>query len=128
MKRIILRIATPLLTFAIGVTCAASYRGVTSYHVELIYSREAVLRDDLFQMRKLIDQHAADKGSFPHSLGDLVEAGYLREIPVDPVTEGRDWIVVPRPDPNAPGGVRAVVDVRSASTQISSEGTPYSQW
>jgi len=91
-------------------------------------AREATLRDDLFQMRKMIDQYAADKGRLPQSLDDLVTAGYLREIPVDPITGERDWQVIVGEDPNLPGGTQGVVDVRSASGDISSEGTPYSDW
>jgi hypothetical protein len=85
------------------------------------------MRDDLVQMRKLIDQYAADRGCLPRSLDDLVKAGYLREIPVDPVTERRDWIVVLGQDPKAPERVRADIDVPSPSPQTSSEGRPYSQ-
>jgi general secretion pathway protein G len=129
MKRTILRLAIAFLTFVVGVACVAPYRPDIFYHVHSIVSREAILRDDLFQMRRMIDQHAADKGSLPRSLDDLVKAGYLREIPVDPITEQRDWVVVVMGnDPNAPEEVRAVIDVRSASAQTSSEGTPHSQW
>jgi hypothetical protein len=128
MKQIILRLTIAFLTFVIGVVCAGTYRFNTFYHIHQVASREAVMRDDLIQMRKLIDQYAADKGCLPRSLDDLVKAGYLREIPVDPMTERRDWIVVLGHNPNAAEGVRAVIDVRSASPQTSSEGTPYSQW
>ena len=57
------------------------------YHNAVVHAREAVLRDDLFTMRKLIDQYTIDKSQPPTSLDDLVEAGYLRGgVPVDPFT------------------------------------------
>jgi general secretion pathway protein G len=128
MMQISFRLTVALLTFAIGLTCVGSYR-LNTYSCQIpIASREAVLRDDLFQIRKLIDQHAADRGFLPYTLDDLVKAGYLREIPLDPVTGRRDWIAVPGHDPNAPEGVSAVIDVRSRSSQTSSEGSLYSQW
>ena len=57
------------------------------YQRTVVVARESVLKDDLFQMRKMIDQYAADKGKLPQSLDDLVNDGYLRELPVDPITE-----------------------------------------
>src|SRR5882672_7327461 len=57
----------------------------------ITHARETVLHDDLFKMRSLIDQYAADKGKLPQSLDDLVTAGYLRELPVDPITDNADW-------------------------------------
>ena len=56
------------------------------YQKTIMHTRESVLRDDLHQMRKLIDQFAADKGRLPQSLDDLVSEGYMREVPVDPFT------------------------------------------
>ena len=98
------------------------------YQKAVLHAREAVLRDDLFQMRKLIDQYAADKGKLPGSLEDLVSAGYMREIPEDPITGGRDWNVIVGDDPNALEGGQGIIDVRSTSSDISTEGTPYSEW
>lgn len=98
------------------------------YQKTIIHTREAVLRDDLFKMRQLLDQYAADKGKLPQSLDDLVTDGYLRDIPVDPFTGQKDWTVVTGEDPNSTGGEQGVTDVHSASTDVSSEGTPYSEW
>ena len=91
-------------------------------------ARESVLKDDLFQMRKMIDQYAADKGHLPQSLDDLAAAGYLREVPVDPITEKREWNTVVGSDPNSGEGGQGVTDVHSTSTDLSTEGTPYSEW
>ena len=98
------------------------------YQKTIIHTREAVLRDDLFKMRQLLDQYAADKGKLPQSLDELISEGYLREIPVDPFTGQKDWTVVTGDDPNSTGGEQGVTDVHSASTDVSSEGTPYSEW
>jgi general secretion pathway protein G len=102
-----------------------------SYRVAIIHAREAVLHDDLFTMRKLIDQYTLDKNQPPESLDDLVQAGYLRGgLPVDPFTgSNQTWQAdieeVPlSPEQTVPG----VVDVHSGSTAESLEGTPYSSW
>jgi general secretion pathway protein G len=98
------------------------------YQKTVLQARESVLKDDLAQMRKLLDQYAADKGQLPQSLEDLSTSGYLREVPVDPITGQKDWNVVMGPDANSAEGGQGVVDVRSASGDLSSEGTPYSEW
>ncbi len=91
-------------------------------------TREAVLRNDLYQMRSLIDQYGADKQKLPQSLEDLVSAGYMRQLPVDPFTNQTDWTTTPGEDPSSTSGEQGIVNVHSASTDISSEGTPYSEW
>jgi len=98
------------------------------YQKTVTVARESVLKDDLVQMRKLLDQYAADKGKLPSSLEDLAGSGYLREVPVDPITGERDWNVITGQDPFSPDGGQGVTDVRSASSDLSSEGTPYSEW
>jgi general secretion pathway protein G len=99
-----------------------------AYQRTVIVARESVLKDDLFQMRKMLDQYAADKGQLPQSLEDLVSAGYLREIPLDPMTEKREWNPVTGQDPNSSEGGQGIVDVHSTSPDASTEGTPYSEW
>lgn len=101
------------------------------YHVAVVHAREAVLRDDLFTMRKMIDQYTIDKQHPPTSLDDLVEGGYLRGgVPVDPFTGSNDtWKTdteeVPiSPDQSASG----IVDVHSGADGDSLDGTPYSSW
>lgn len=98
------------------------------YQQSVVHARESVLKDDLFQMRKLIDQYAADKGKLPQSLEDLVSSNYMREIPVDPMTDEKDWRVDTGEDPNSREGEQGVIDIHSSSTDTSSEGTPYSEW
>ena len=67
-------------------------------------TREAVLRDDLYKMRSLLDQYAADKGKLPQSLEDLVTESYMREMPEDPITGQTDWTVTTGEDPNSTKG------------------------
>lgn len=98
------------------------------YQKTILHARESVLRDDLFKMRSLLDQYAADKGKLPQSLDDLISERYMRELPVDPITGEKDWTVVTGEDPNSGSGEQGVVDVHSASPDTSSEGTPYSEW
>jgi len=98
------------------------------YQKTILATREAVLRDDLFKMRSLLDQYAADKQKLPQSLDDLVSGGYLREIPKDPITGQADWNVVTGEDPNSSSGESGVIDVHSSAADTSSEGTPYSEW
>ena len=89
--------------------------------------REAKLRDELMAMRSLIDQYAADKGKRPKSLDDLLKAGYLREIPADPITKKPDWKLITGEDPNRQGET-AILDIRSSSSERSIDGQPYSEW
>ena len=98
------------------------------YQKTILATREAVLREDLFKMRALLDQYAADKQKLPQSLDDLVSGGYMRELPKDPITGQQDWTVITGEDPNSSSGEQGVTDVHSASTDVSSEGTPYSEW
>ena len=94
----------------------------------IMHARESVLKDDLHKMRELIDQYAADKGKLPQSLDDLVTAGYMRELPKDPITDNKDWVIATGDDPYSTQAGTGVTDVHSASGDVSSEGTPYSEW
>jgi general secretion pathway protein G len=98
------------------------------YQRTIVATREAVLRDDLFKLRSLIDQFAADKGRLPQSLDELVSEGYMREVPVDPFTSQKDWAITTGEDPNSTEGESGMTDVHSSSADISTEGTPYSEW
>ncbi len=99
---------------------------------------EAVLHTDLLTFRDVIDQYYADKGNYPPSLEALVEEGYLRAIPVDPITKSSTtWVTVMEEiDPEAAPaetdlpeeGQPGIVDVRSGSERLSLDGTPYSEW
>lgn len=98
------------------------------YQKSIAAAREAVLADDLYKMRSLLDQYAADKGKLPQALDDLVTSGYMREIPKDPFTENPDWTTTPGDDPNSTNGEQGVVDVHSASPELGTDGRAYSEW
>ena len=98
------------------------------YQKTIMHARETILSYDLDTMRKLIDQYAADKGKLPQSLDDLVTAGYMREVPKDPITDNKDWNIVTGDDPYSTEGGTGVIDVHSSSSDVSTTGTPYSEW
>jgi len=94
------------------------------------HAREAALKDDLYTLRKLIDDYTIDKQKAPETLDDLVEAGYLRAIPVDPFTgSNQTWRTdvedVPIGGSQAASGI---VDVHSGSDDTALDGTQYSSW
>jgi general secretion pathway protein G len=103
---------------------------IPHYEKSILHAQETALRDDLYTMRSLIDQYTLDKQKAPQSLQDLVDAGYLKELPKDPFTGTREsWVPVNdesimSPDQTEPG----IIDVHSGSDQTSSEGTAYSTW
>jgi general secretion pathway protein G len=104
--------------------------GMAAHSSSVQRGREAVLKQDLFHLRDAIDQHYADKGKYPQTLQDLVTAGYLRRIPVDPTTESADtWqVIMSEPDPNNPADEPGVYDVRSGSERLGIDGSKYSEW
>ena len=99
------------------------------FRVSIIRAREAVLLEDLFQFRDLIDQHYADKGRYPASLEALVEDGYLRRIPKDPFTGMADWqVVYEEPSGDDLTLEIGIYDVHSSAPGTSLSGTAYSEW
>lgn len=116
------------LMIVITIVIILAAIALPQYQRTIMHAREAVLRDDLFKMRTLLDQYAADKGKLPQSLEDLTSERYMRELPVDPITGQADWTVVSGEDPNSTSGEQGVTDVKSSSGDVSSEGTPYSEW
>jgi len=116
------------LMIVISIIIILAAVALPQYQKTIMHARETVLKDDLFKMRSLIDQYAADKGKLPQSLDDLVSAGYMREIPTDPITEQKDWNVVTGEDPYSTEGGSGVTDVHSSSGETSTEGKPYSEW
>ena len=102
--------------------------GVAQYNKTVLAAKEATLREDLFQMRKMIDQYAADKGKLPQSLDDLVSAGYVHEIPVDPITEQRDWQPEFGDDPGSTDNSQGLINVRSASNDSTPKAAGAKRW
>lgn len=112
-----------LVVLAIIATLASI--AAPRYFNSLEKSRETALRSNLKVMREALDQYYQDTGRWPQSLEDLVKQRYLREIPLDPITQdARSWIVV-RPTDGADGGVR---DVKSGAQGGPREGPPYETW
>jgi general secretion pathway protein G len=102
---------------------------VPLYQQHVIQAREAVLRQNLFQLDSLIEQYRLDKGQSPQSLDDLVTAGYLPKLPVDPMTGKADWTTDPEDpnnavDPQQTGIARA----HSSSAGTALNGEAYSTW
>src|SRR5438552_17043690 len=102
---------------------------VPAYQNSVVRAREAVLRQNLFTLRSLIQQYTLDKQKAPQSLDDLISAGYMKQIPKDPTTGAADWTVdqddsISSPDQQDPG----INDVHSAYTATASDGTAYSSW
>lgn len=103
---------------------------IPSYVSAVRQAREAVLKEDLFTMRNAIDSYTADKQKAPQSLDDLVQDGYLKSIPEDPMTHSKDtWVTdtsdaLSSVDQTDPG----ISDVHSGSQETGSDGQPYSAW
>jgi len=107
--------------------------GLPQYKYSLVNARETVLRENLTVFRKLIDQYYQDKGKYPASLQALVQDGYLRTMPMDPVTKSSEtWVEVretPSPDEYVLPDSLGVIDVKSGSDMKSPiDGTLYSSW
>ncbi len=101
-----------------------------NYSKSVQRAREATFKQDLWVMRQAIDNYTLDKQAAPQSLEDLVQAGYLRKVPTDPMTGTGDWVaqydsVVLSADQSSTG----MVDVHSNSPRVSPfENTPYNEW
>ena len=103
---------------------------VPMYQKSIIRSKEAVLRNNLFTLRTVIDEYTYDKQKAPQKLQDLVSEGYLRAVPIDPMTgSDQTWRTIMEDANNATSqNEPGIWDVRSGSDQKSLEGTPYSEW
>ncbi len=111
---VVLSIVATLLTLA-----APRYFG------SLDRAKEAVLKENLYQLRDTIGKFQADKGKYPESLEALVAEKYLRKVPLDPMTESETtWVVVPPEDPQKGG----VFDVKSGAIGKASDGSEFARW
>jgi general secretion pathway protein G len=103
---------------------------IPAFIASLKSAREAVLKEDLHVMRQAIDSYTMDKQKGPQALDDLVQAGYLKEVPTDPMTHSSTtWVtatsdVLESVDQTDPG----INDVHSGSDEVGSNGQPYSSW
>jgi general secretion pathway protein G len=121
-----------LLELMIVITIIAILAAISipMYRAVVKNAEETVLRDNLRDMRRIIDQFTADKKKAPQSLQDLVDAGYFRQLPIDPITHSNSsWVTssdtsISSPDQTDSG----ITDVHSGSSAVSSEGTLYNTW
>ena len=102
---------------------------VPMYNQSIVQARESVLRSNLSTLRMVISQYTLDKQKAPQGLDDIVQGGYLRQIPTDPMTRQTNWEVTQEDvmmavDQQEPG----ITDVHSASNGTASDGTAYSTW
>jgi len=104
--------------------------GMVNYRNSVTHTEEAVLKEDLFRMRDAMDQYYADKNKWPSDLADLVSAGYMREIPTDPITKSKDtWQTkAAELDPNNPASAGGIDSVFSGSDATALDGTRYAEW
>jgi general secretion pathway protein G len=115
-----------LMTVMVIIIVLASV-GLAMYANSVRNSREAVLKQDLTEMRKAIDAYYADKQKYPATLEDLVTDKYLRRIPEDPITKAVDWqTTMSDRDPSNPSAEPGIADVKSNASGTSIDGTPYS--
>ena len=104
--------------------------GMVQYATSVTRAKEAVLKEDLFRLRDAIDQYYADKSKYPASLEALVSEKYLRQVPVDPITNRADsWqTVMAEPDPLNPTAESGIYDIKSGAEGAALDGTNYSNW
>jgi len=116
-----------LIVMAVIATLVAV--AVPIYQKSVIRAKESVLKQNLFSMRTVIDEYTYDKAKAPQALDDLVKEGYLRQVPVDPMTGNTDWEVVMEDSVTSVNQTEpGIFDVKSKSDRKSLEGSPYNEW
>ncbi|MBK9164944.1 MAG: type II secretion system protein [Acidobacteria bacterium] len=101
---------------------------IPTYQRSVQQARETVLKENLWQMRRAVDQFGADKGRLPSSIDELVELNYLREVPYDPITETQEWEEVSGDDPLKGEGAQGLRDVKSRADGRDADGKAYSEY
>lgn len=101
---------------------------VPTYERSVRQARETVLRENLWQMRRAIDQYKADKGKLPSSVDDLVSAKYLHEKPIDPILEKTEWDEIQGEDAGSEEGAQGLTDVKSMADGEDMDGKPYKDY
>ncbi len=117
-----------MIVMAIVVILIAT--AIPQYQKSLVRAKESVLKNNLFTIRMMIDEYSYDKQKAPQTLQDLVQEGYLREVPKDPITgSSTTWRTIQEDATQATSSTEpGIFDVRSGSDKTSLEGTPYSDW
>ncbi len=101
---------------------------VPTYQRSVRHAKEIVLKENLWQMRRAIDQFAADKGKLPQSVDELVSAKYLHEKPIDPIRGETEWNEIMGEDPNSQEAEQGLKQVESLAEGEDSEGVAYSKY
>ena len=115
---VVITIVVILITMAIPI-----------YTKSIIRTKEAVLKNNLFSLRIVIDNYTYDKQKAPQSLQELVSSGYLRDVPLDPMTGSKDWRTIMEDSTQSVSQTEpGIFDVRSGSDKMGLDGTPYSEW
>lgn len=99
-----------------------------AYQSSVRHARETVLKENLYQIRRSIDQYAADKGKLPQTLDDLITDNYLREKPIDPISEKAEWKEIQGEDTTSVEGEEGLKDVKSMAEGEDSEGKKYEDY
>jgi general secretion pathway protein G len=118
------------LMIVITIIAILAAIAVPLYRATVRNAKETILKDNLHTLRRVIDQYTADKKKAPQSLQDLVDAGYFKELPLDPITNSNStWQPVNDTAVTSPDQTEAgIMDVHSGATGVSSEGTAYNTW
>jgi general secretion pathway protein G len=101
---------------------------IPTYQRSVQHAKEVVLKENLWQMRRAIDQYAADKGKLPQSLEDLVTDKYLREKPVDPISEKAEWNEIQGEDSSSTDGAQGLKDVKSLAEGEDTDGKSFAEY
>jgi general secretion pathway protein G len=101
---------------------------VPVYERSVRHAKETVLKENLWQMRRAIDQFTADKGKMPQSIDELVESKYLHERPIDPISEKTEWNEIKGEDPNSQEAKEGLKDVQSLADGEDSDGMSYNKY
>jgi general secretion pathway protein G len=125
LKSVNLRLIAILVICMAFSSCAAHMN--ESQKIELD-GKEYSLRYKLEKMREVINKYTLKEGSPPQSLDDLVNENYIGEVPIDPITEKRDWQIIVGSSPTSSSNKRGIINIRSASSAKSSQGIPYNEW
>ena len=102
---------------------------IPNFQQSAMKAKEIALKQNLFTMRAVLDQYYADRGDYPESLDSLVEAQYLRSIPMDPFTKSSTtWAEIYEEQEEGDDSPAGVYDIKSGSDAVASDGTPYKEW
>lgn len=115
---VVITIIVILITMAIPI-----------YQRSIVRAKESVLKNNLFTLRTVIDNYTYDKQKAPQTLRDLVAEGYLREVPMDPMTGSNDWrTILEDASQSVSQSEPGIFDVKSTSDKMGLDGTAYSDW